>query len=468
MVKELIRQTSLAHNLINKNEHIVIGLSGGPDSVCLFHVLQELREEMGFSLYAVHVNHKFRPGAAEEDEAYVKELCRKYEIPCRSFTYDCAAMAKTLGLTSEEAGRRARYEAFGLRAEELVQEGIGEERIKVAVAQNADDQAETILLRLLRGTGPDGLAGMSYSRMEANIQIIRPLLDTWRCDIEAYCQQQGLEPRIDHTNLQPIYTRNKIRLELLPYLRKAFNPNISESLIRLGRIAGEDKSYFHQQAQAEYERLRQPSGALELSGLRKLALPIRRRVMMKALNQAGMVRDLAAAHLEQADRLLEEGRTSASMDFPGGCRMALGYGEVRFYRREQEEENRDFDKIDLNLRITILAPEAAEHGAFAGALFDWDKLCAHHGGQPEILLRTRRPGDFIRLKQGRKKIQDFFVDQKIPREQRDSVFMAAAGNEILWVIALENGPLKKNRYSSAYSLEHTTKKVLSLEIICEM
>lgn len=435
--------------------------------MCLFHVLQGLREEMNFSLYAVHVNHKFRPGAAEEDEAYVKALCERYKIPCRSFAYDCAAMAKQLGLTSEEAGRRARYEAFGIRARELASQGILEEQIKVAIAQNADDQAETILLRLLRGTGPDGLSGMSYSRMEGTIAIIRPLLDTRRCDIEDYCRRESLEPRTDHTNLQPIYTRNKIRLELLPYLRREFNPNISESLIRLGRIAGEDKAYFHRRAQAEYEKLLRPSGALELCGLRQLAVPIRRRVMMKALNQAGMERDLAAVHLEQADRLLEEGRTSASMDFPGGYRMALGYGEVRFYRGE-DEEARDFTRPAPQLRVTLLAAEDAEGGSSQRALLDWDKLCAEHGSQPEILLRTRQPGDFIRLKQGRKKIQDLFVDEKIPRERRDSVFMAAAGSEILWVPAVENGPLKKSRCSGGYTLDPTTKKVLSLEIICEM
>lgn len=449
--------------------------------MCLFHVLKGLQEELGFSLRAVHVNHKFRPGEAERDQQYVEELCRKSGVPCSSFTYDCASMAKELGLTAEEAGRRARYEAFGRMAGRLARQGIPEERIKVAVAQNADDQAETILLRLLRGTGPDGLAGMSYLRMEGRLPIIRPLLDTWRRDIEAYCREQRLEPRTDHTNLQPIYTRNKIRLELLPYLRREFNPNIAEGLIRLGRIAGEDKSYFHSCAAEAYEKLLTPSGGLQLSGLRELELPVRRRVVMRALKKAGLSRDLGAVHLADADRILEEGRTSAALDFPGGYGMVIRYGEVFFFRKEAEHlEGRSRERMP-QLRVSVADAEdmgqaapgrpegtPGKSGTWDRALFDWDKLCQAWGGPPEILLRNRQPGDFIRLKQGRKKIQDFFVDQKIQRELRDSVYMAAAGSEILWIIAGQGGPLQKHRYSGAYSLDPTTKKVLSLELICEI
>lgn len=500
MVKEIIRQTISKQDFIHKGEHIVIGLSGGPDSVCLFHVLTELQEELNISLYAVHVNHKFRPEAAERDQAYVEELCRRNRVPCETHVYDCTAMAKQLNMTSEEAGRKARYEAFGRRAERLVQSGIPAQKIKIAVAQNADDQAETILLRLLRGTGPDGLAGISYSRMEGNFQIIRPLLDVRRRDIEAYCREKQLVPCIDHTNLQPIYTRNKIRLQLLPFLREHFNPNISESLIRLGRIAGQDKAYLHRCANQEYEKLVQPSGSLDLDGLCSLETSIRHRVIMKALNKAGLTQDISAAHLENADRLLQQSRAPASIDFPEGYKMALRYGEVLFYHQEKQEEQNAFGgkareggqafKLTVSLQDIKLPQQketslkevqasdlrdaqaggAARAGSFPknAAVFDWDKLCAAHGNSPRILLRTRQAGDFIRLKQGRKKIQDFFVDQKIPKDQRNSILMAAAGTEILWIIAPETGALKRHRYSQGYLLDHTTKKVLSLEITCEM
>jgi tRNA(Ile)-lysidine synthase len=224
--------------------------------VCLFSVLNELKDDLGITLHAVHVNHGFRPGAADEDQKYVETLCAECGVESTSFLYDCNAIAEEHGLSSEEAGRKVRYESFLKIAAELVQKGIPEEKIKIAVAHNADDQAETVLFRLLRGTGTDGLAGMAYSRMEKNICVIRPLLDTWREDIEAYCAAQGLNTRTDHTNLQPIYTRNKIRLDLIPYLQDNFNANIMETLGRLSRIAdmfAETERHLTSQVQGLFE-----------------------------------------------------------------------------------------------------------------------------------------------------------------------------------------------------------------------
>lgn len=486
VVEKTIQQTILKHNLINKEEHIVMGLSGGPDSVCLFYVLKDLQKQLKFSLYAVHVNHKFRPGAAERDQDYVEELCCRNHIPCETFVYDCSAIAKEQGMSSEEAGRKVRYEAFGIQAERLIQAGIPREKVKVAVAQNADDQAETILMRLLRGTGPDGLAGMSYSRMEGSLNIIRPMLDTWRCDIEAYCCSRKLEPCIDYTNSQPIYTRNKVRLELIPYLQKQFNPNISESLVRLGNIARNDKTYLHECAEREYRKLVQSSGALTRQGLCSLKIPIRHRVIMKAFRKVGLTQDIAAIHLENADKLLQGSQEPASLDFPGGYRMELRYGDVFFCHRDQLQNKCLFSEYKVKLKVLLQEKKEFEESCvlqmesecrrdlkiknYPGdtAIFDWDKLCATYGKQPEILLRTRQPGDFIRLKQGRKKIQDFFVDQKIPREQRDCIPMAAVGSEILWITAQKDNFLKRHKYSEQYLLDQTTKKVLVLELICEM
>ena len=213
MVKKQILRTIEEHNLCKHGAHIVLGLSGGPDSVCLFDVLCQEAEAQNWSIYPVHINHKFRPGAAEADQAYVEDLCEKRGWPCVSYVYDCNQMAEAEKMTSEEAGRKARYEAFGQRAKALIGDGVSKEAIVIAVAQNADDQAETILFRMLRGAGTDGLAGIGYSRMdEEGFPIIRPLLDCRKKDIVAYCDQQELMPRIDHTNLEPIYTRNKIRL----------------------------------------------------------------------------------------------------------------------------------------------------------------------------------------------------------------------------------------------------------------
>ena len=190
-VKKLIQK----EYLLQKGMHVIVGLSGGPDSVCLFDMLCRLAEELALQLYPVHVNHQFRPGAAERDQAFCETLCTTRGWSCRSFVYDCAQIAEAEGMTAEEAGRKVRYEAFGMTAADLLCRGIAAQEIAIAVAQNANDQAETILFRILRGTGTDGLAGIAKKRYEtvrwetaaksaeAQIAVIRPLLETQRAEI---------------------------------------------------------------------------------------------------------------------------------------------------------------------------------------------------------------------------------------------------------------------------------------------
>ena len=226
-IKQRVSDTIRTHNLYEDGAHIVLGLSGGPDSVCLFDLLCELAEVHGYHIHPVHVNHKFRPGAAEADAEFVEGLCRERGLACRTFVTDCNELAAREGLTSEEAGRKARYEAFFTVATEVAAAG-DRSQVAIAVAQNANDQAETILFRMLRGTGIDGLAGIAYKRYERGFAITRPLLDVNRTEIEKYCEERELSPRIDYTNKETVYTRNKIRLELLPFLAERFNPNVIE------------------------------------------------------------------------------------------------------------------------------------------------------------------------------------------------------------------------------------------------
>ena len=229
MIFQKVQETIASHNLIKSDEHIVLGLSGGPDSVCLFHILLRLRQTLGIRLHPVHVNHGLRPGAAERDQNYVEEFCREHGVSCKVIAADCRELAGAWHMTSEEAGRKLRYDAFYDEARQIAEKLAAEhggspddfsEHIRIAVAHNADDQAETILFRVLRGTGTDGLAGIAYERKERGFSVIRPILDIPRKEIEEYCREHDLSPVEDHTNHQSIYTRNKIRLELLPELEK--------------------------------------------------------------------------------------------------------------------------------------------------------------------------------------------------------------------------------------------------------
>lgn len=472
-----MKNTIIHNGLIEKGEHIVIGLSGGPDSVCLFHILHQLKEELDICLHAVHINHGLRPGAADEDQRYAEKLCEAHGVPCSSFLFDVNKIAREEGISSEDAGRRVRYQSFFRVAERVAAESGAS--VKIAVAQNMNDQAETVMMRILRGTGTDGLCGIEYLRKEKDRGvIIRPLLDISRAEIEDYCSENGLHPQIDLTNLEPIYTRNKIRLELLPYLSENFNVNIAAALNRLSRIAKEDKDYFIHRAE-EFIRMNSignKDGSVEIpAGMLGSEHPaIRHRVIMRVFESIGLSKDISSVHLEQADRLIEEARTSSSVDFSGGYALKISYGNAVFYRKE-ENTGLDFE-YELNLEgITDIFELNTQIGVKILKRLDWlnekgkekrdrssssicrlslDKLDT---GGCRPVIRTRRPGDYMIPfgMKGRKKLQDFFVDEKIRKEERDRIPLLCLGSEIIWVIG--------SRISENYKVEDDTERIISLE-----
>lgn len=563
-----IKASSARYNLINNGDHIVFALSGGPDSVCLFFALYLLKDEFDLTLSAVHVNHKFRPGAAEEDQEYVEKLCEKLGVRCRSVVKDCGEIARSLGITSEEAGRRVRYEAFDEEAAYIEEvSGKTHDRIKIAVAHNAQDQAETVLFRLIRGTGTDGLSGIERKRLsEKGYTIIRPILGVEREDIEAFCNEHDLKPHIDHTNLEPIYSRNKIRLGLIPYISENFNENITEALNRLAAIAGEDKDYLRIKTDEAFsDALVSESGkngdietkhiedidientekkgsaretkkteiVLSLEKLKAMHSAIRKRVIMRAFNEIGLTQDVGSVHVEGAEKIIARGVTGKTAEFPGGYRVVTVYDRVAFKApeakrctepdnnstkpcanknmnadahkgalkdaheekpcREAEnagteiytgmavkevplQKNSDYTesakpegegKLQKQLNVVTASPSEwqeykKEHGTAdkTYAAFDYDLLKAEKGISPEecVRLRTKMTGDYIVFKSGTKKLQDFFVDSKIPRDLREKIALLAVGNEVLWVTG------EKPRYSCKYSVSDTTKKVIILEL----
>ena len=497
-MKKKILKTIREHNLITEGMHIVLGLSGGPDSVCLFSVLTELAGEMNLTLHPVHINHRFRPGAAEEDQAYVEELCRSNGLSCRSFVYDCPAMAREQKLTPEEAGRKARYEAFFKVAGEIHASGVPASKIAVAVAQNANDQCETILFRILRGTGTDGLSGIAYKRKgQGGFDVIRPLLDITRDEIEKYCADRNLNPRIDHTNSETVYTRNRIRLELIPYLADNFNSNIVETVNRLGRIAAEDRDYICRQAATIFDKIRQqeqrdqreaaggqPAGAepaetevvsVFTAPLENLHPAIRFRVYNIALGKAGMADDVTRAHLEAVEKVRISKSPSAACSLAGGFEVYKAYDRLVF-RRGGSERTASEDSWKLTVmnrqeycKFMEESQRSQEHqgteesqrtshlyGAFSGKALG-------PGAKPE--LRTRRDGDVIAIKGGTKKLSDFFTDCKVPRMYRDEMLLLAVGNRILWVLPSEHFPDGINRQKGRFSAEFKADPVSDETII---
>ena len=596
-VKQKILETIKTQGLFDKGTHIVLGLSGGPDSVCLFDVLCRLCESEGYHLHPVHVNHKFRPGAAEKDQEYVENLCKERGLECHSFVVDCNELAQREGLTSEEAGRKARYDAFFAIAQEVAQEvakeitcrGSGTEAapadittgrpgIAIAVAQNANDQAETILFRMLRGTGIDGLAGIAYKRFERGIPVVRPLLDVPREAIEKYCEERNLSPRIDHTNNEAIYARNKIRLELLPMLREKFNPNIIETINRLGKNAAADKDYLARQAMAAYEAAvcepsatdcrpnagtpeaeatsvpdRRPNARTPEIGapnapetievfaakLEELHPAVRVRVYNRILADIGMKENITEGQLMAIEKVMLSQSPSAMCDLADGFRVYKMYDRIRFCRENTAEKCKDGgnqndngqtskfrmhfmtvaeyrqraagnaiktqgqtgrpqeqDEAEMQGRRPISGTETRGQGR-SGEPRAVGIFALPPGAEDKICIRKRMDGDVIAIAaagaatqdgtgnagtpagppagQGlrsvskcgtdlgvgagirHKKLQDFFVDAKVPKHLRDEIDLLAYGNRILWVLPsphfAREDYRKKGRFSAEFRPE---------------
>ena len=231
-MEEIVLNTIEKYNLINNGDKIVVAVSGGPDSMCLLNVLKNIREKFNLELFVAHINHMIREEADSETE-YVKQYCEKNNIKCFVKMANVLEMAKQQKRGTEEMGRIVRYDFFNYVANKVSAD-------KIAIAHTENDNAETVLMNLMRGASLEGLKGIEPIRGK----FIRPLIECSRDEIEAYCEENKLDPKFDKTNNDNIYTRNKIRNLLIPYIKKEFNPNIVDSLNRLAVLARQDAKYF--------------------------------------------------------------------------------------------------------------------------------------------------------------------------------------------------------------------------------
>lgn len=278
MLKEQVINTIKKYNLIKENDSIVIGVSGGPDSICLLHILNEIKNELNFKIYVAHINHMIREEADEETE-YVKAFCKNLGIECYIKRIDVVEIANNLKRGTEETGRQIRYEFFN----EIMEKTNSN---KIATAHNNNDKVETILMNILRGSGTSGLKGIEAIRDD---KYIRPLINTSREEIEEYCEINKLNPRIDKSNNENIYTRNKVRNVVIPYIKQEFNPNIIKTINRLSEVASEENEYLNKVTEEEFKNLllerENNSYVLNLKKFNSLELVIKRRVILYTINE---------------------------------------------------------------------------------------------------------------------------------------------------------------------------------------
>lgn len=298
MLEKKVLNTIQKYELIKYGDNIVVGVSGGPDSMTLLNVLCSLKENLQIHLFVAHINHQIRK-EAKQDEEYVKDFCAAHQIPFFVLEKDVMQLAKEQKIGTEEAGRKVRYDFF----EEICKKVNAS---KIATAHTANDQAETILMNLMRGSGTNGLKGIQVKRGK----YIRPLLEITRQEIEQYCQKQQLNPRIDQTNQENVYTRNRIRNELIPYIEKNFNPSIVTSLNRLSEIVKEQEEYMEKVVEKAYlEIMLEQNGekiVLDLKKFTSLEIVIKKRILLYTITKLfGTSQGIERIHIEDMLKLCE-------------------------------------------------------------------------------------------------------------------------------------------------------------------
>lgn len=464
-----------AYNLIEKGDRILIGLSGGADSVCLMHILAVLCKDLDVELFAVHVNHGIRKYEADKDEAFVKDLCDNLKIPFYAYHYDVKSIASKEGLSEEEAGRKVRYEAF-LNASEK------NKCNKVAIAHNKNDNAETILFNLFRGSGINGLTGMdpilTMKTDTGSITIIRPLLYITREEIERYLSEKKLCYQSDSTNFQNIYTRNKIRNMILDYAKKEINNKVIEHITNAAGHLNEVQDFIEKCIRKQYKAIvKEGEGYYEynVNKLNQEEIIIQKGIIRKILGQlAGKLKDIEAKHVDEVLSLGKK-QVGKKIHLPYGMIAIKKYDIVNIYKRSPAYEkdkcgNNSIEPIDIkipgrtyleqyDIYIETEIIENKKNKSFPKnscmKWFDYDRI------ENTLKLRTRKDGDYLQINRqgGRKKLKDYFIDLKIPREERDQILLVAEVNHILWILG------HGNRISEKYKINDQTKKILSMKLI---
>jgi len=453
-----VRKTIDKNNMIAKGDKIIVGVSGGPDSLCLLHILKELSGEYDCSLYAAHLNHKFRGEAADNDAAFVGEICRTWGIPVFIEVFDVPAYVEETGLSPEEAGRKIRYRLF-----KQVCEKVGGN--KIAVAHNLNDQAETILMRLMRGSGIEGLKGIEAVRGN----IIRPLLEIERSRIEKYCTENNLAPRLDKTNLEAVYHRNKVRLELIPYIEKNFNPNIMVTLSRFSGLVKDENDFLETEAGRKLQEIAEFSEdrvVIDVSKLTAVNKALQRRIIRQCIEKfSGTLNGFDFKHFEG---VLELGgkATGAAVILPHKLKVFRSYGKLVLVKDIVKADKKCYYKLKYDYDnsvetplgcITIEKRKAKEIGELRGqkdmVYIDSSRI------KKELVLRCREAGDIfapIGMK-GTKKLKEYLIDEKIPREERDKLGLIADGNEIVWILG--------GRLSGKYKITGETSDAIVIKYI---
>lgn len=480
-----VRATIEEYGLLIPGDCVILGVSGGPDSLCLLHALRELASAYRVTLHAAHLHHGIRGQEADDDARYVAELCAAWGVPCTVEQADVPALARASGLALEEAARQARYAFLARQARNLGGRSV-------AVAHHADDQVETVLMHLLRGAGLAGLRGMrpllwldelrlgDEDISRGRVRLLRPLLYVTRAQIEEYCREHGLQPRFDRSNLDCTYFRNRLRHELIPLL-ETYNPNLREVLRHTAEAIAGDYDLLRAQLEATWPNVVRAESrdaiVYDLAALRALPPGLQRSVLREGIHRLRRaLRNINWVHVDQALAIVRRGNAGMRATLPQGLMLTLGYAEATLasegYRAPIGEERPRLaaERIAVPLEGRLQLPQSAWSVTTRivpreALPADWERnpdryvayLDAERVRAP-LALRTRREGDWFHplgLSNRRQKLRNFFINSKIPQAERDSVPLLVCGEEIAWVVGW--------RLDARYAVTPDTRWVL---VIC--
>ncbi len=442
---EHVRQLRHEWGFAADGSTIVVAVSGGPDSIALLHVLHALSAQYDWTLICAHMNHGFRPEESAAEAEFVRSVAVSLGITFEMEVVDTPRHMKRTGQGSQEAARELRYDFLRQTAQRYGAKTL-------ALAHHMDDQAETVLMRILRGTGPEGLGGMKIYRTEKNLELIRPFLRIYKADLVHVCEEQHLLYQLDSSNMQRKYTRNRIRLDALPFLEQ-FNGQLVPTLARLAEITGTENDYMQEQTEALYAKLvKESSGSYSFSAASFCAVHValQRRLIKLILNYLSSANETFDFAKIEIIRYQIEQSDLASWNLDVGSRIVClrEYDEIRLMeasgRKAQpfcvpvQYEHTVISIPDSSMKVEVQMLEWKDRSYDAlllssdEAFFDADVL------DFPLYLRSRRPGDVITLiGGGTKKVKNLFIDAKIPLSQRDHMpLLTDASGRILWIPGL--------------------------------
>ena len=448
------------YQMLTSEDRVIVGVSGGADSVCLLLVLLELKKNIGFDIVAVHVNHGLRGVDADADEAFVKRFCEERDVPLEVYFADVQSIAKEKKQSTEEAGREVRKEFF-----EQVRVKHG--GTKIALAHHQNDNAETFVFRLARGTGLKGLGGMAPIKG----QMIRPLLCVRRTEIEAYLQKQEVLYCTDKTNESDIYVRNLIRNQVIPRLEEGVNSktveHISDTMEQIRLV----QEYLEEQTEAYLRQSvkQTEKGYLVLEEMYQQVPEVLKRLLLKEVlaRVCRKEKDLEGVHLRQIQELFAK-QTGRKIDLPYHTEAKRVYEGIEIYRKGKafdepaeeifwnaQESEASFRWKDKTIHCRVMNKNEIDGETLEKSntkRFDCD-IIKHN-----ICFRTRREGDYITIHpDGRtQKLKTYFINEKIPQEERDKILLVADGNHIMWIVGY--------RVNCVYQTKENTGCVLKIRI----